>query len=230
MKIQITSKKFNTYKDMSKSAINWEHQCSYTLLPCAFDGEHHVIELPHIQLSYSSRLGGFMHDAISPKDSISIAIIQECKSKACFDRFKLYQGMVLFFDDAKALNYMSSGEIKTTIISISKYSFELSHLLGKYIMDRNGILSSLLTDILEKFLDKNIIMNFDEVEKDILNILDILIETEIPQNSHLTNGEEIVLLIRDQVYHHMDGKINIQTFAKQYQVSEQTIQNSFKLL
>jgi AraC-like DNA-binding protein len=183
-----------------------------------------------MQLSYSSRRGGFMHDAISPKDSISIAIIQECKSTACFDKFKLDKGMILFFDDTKAFNYMSKGEIKTTIISISKNYFDLSHLLGKYIIDRDNNLSNSLNLTLDTFLDKNITMDLYEFEKNIFYILNNLIEIEIPQISTLTRGEEIALSIRDQVYHHMDGKINIQTFAKQYKVSENTIQNSFKSL
>jgi AraC-like DNA-binding protein len=230
MQTKITSKKFTTYTDMSKSAINWEHQCSYTLLSYAFEGEHHVIEFPNMQLSYSSRRGGFMHDAISPKDSISIALIQDCRDKACFDKFKLHKGMILFFDDSKAFNYMSSGEIKTTIISISKYDFELSNILGKYIIDINNKLSNSLDTILDNFLDNQITMNLDKFEREIFNILEDLIKKEVPQNSKLTEGEEIALSIRDQVYHHMDGKINIKTFANQYKVTEQTIQNSFKSL
>ena len=235
MKTKITSKKFNTYKEMNQSAKNWEHHCSYTLLPHAFEGEHHVIELANIQLSYSNREGGFMHDAISPKDSISIAIIQECKSQACFDSFKLHKGMVLFFDDSKAFNFMSKGKIITTIISIptlveEELKMELQHLLGSYIEDKKGLLASALNHILKEFLNLNIELNINKAQKELITLVKHLIETQPLEEIKLTKGEKNALSIRDQVYHHMDGKINIKTFANQYKVSEQTLQNAFKSL
>jgi len=235
MKNKITSKKFNTYQEMSQSATNWEHQCSYTLLPHAFDGEHHVIKLPNIQLSYSNREGGFMHDAVSPKDSISIAIIQECHSQACFDKFKLYKGMVLFFDDSKAFNYMSKGKIITTIISIPKhvakeFKIKLTHLLGSYIEDKEGLLAPTLYHILKEFLSLNIKLDINKAQKELITLVEHLVDTQSIKDAKLTKGEKIALSIRDQVYHHMDGKINIETFANQYQVTEQTLQNAFKSL
>ncbi len=159
MKTKIITAKFNNYQEMSQSAKNWQHHCSYRLLPNAFCGEHHVIELSHIQLSYSSRQGGFMHDAIAPPDSISIAVIQECNDKACFDRYKLHQGMVLFFDDSQAFNYMSRGYIKIAIISIPKYiyqeyDFELYPLLGKYLIDKDNNLSTLIDRVLKELLPR----------------------------------------------------------------------------
>ena len=120
MKTKITSGKFYTYEEMSASAKNWDHHCSYRLLPHAFDGRHYVIELPLMQLSYSDRQGGFMHDAIAPPKCFSIAVIQECHEQACFDKLKLHQGMVLFFDDIQAFNYMSKGKINVAIMSIEK--------------------------------------------------------------------------------------------------------------
>ncbi len=41
---------------------------------------------------------------------------------------------------------------------------------------------------------------------------------------------EIVLAIRDQVYAHMYGTISIVSLAKQYNVTERTLQNSFQSL
>ena len=226
MKTKITSAKFISYQDMSQSAKNWQHHCAYRLLPNAFHGEHSVIELPNMQLSYSSRKGGFMHDCIPPCNSISIAVIQECSDRACFDRFKLSKGMVLFFDDSKAFNYMSKGYIRVAIISIPKYiyknyDFELSLLLGSYLMDKNYTILTLLESIKD---------NSKDIEDNIVDILGNLIQREPLQTPKLTKGEEIALSIRNQVYHHMDGKINIKNFALQYNISEQTLQNSFKSL
>ena len=88
-------KQFSTYQEMSESAINWKMQCAYYLTPEAMNGEHQAIELLHTQLSYSHRKGGFMHNAFSPKNTLSIAVIKSCKAKACFDTIKLYSRLLL---------------------------------------------------------------------------------------------------------------------------------------
>jgi AraC-like DNA-binding protein len=235
MKTKISSKKFEAYKEMSQSAKNWDHHCSYRLLPHAFEGEHHVIELPNTQLSYSYRAGGFMHDAKSPPDSVSIAIIQKCSDVACFDRFKLQEGMVLFFDDSQSFNFMSKGEIRVAIISIpnilaKQHKLDLKKILGKYMFDEDIEFSILFDETLKAFLHFDESFDLQNAEKTFIEYVTNLIETTSFQKMKLTRGEEIALAIRDQVYHHMDGKINIESFAKQYKVSVQTLENAFKSL
>ena len=235
MKTKITSAKFEAYKEMSQSAKNWDHHCSYRLLPHAFEGEHHVIELPHTQLSYSYREGGFMHDAKSPPESISIAIIQQCNNVACFDRFKLKEGMILFFDDSQSFNFMSKGEIRVAILSIpntfiDQHKFDFWEILGKYMFDEHAHFSTLFDKTLKAFLHFDESFDLQEVEKTFINHVQKLIKTSSLQEPKLTKGEKTVLAIRDQVYHHMDGKVNIESFAKQYKVSVQTLENAFKSL
>jgi len=235
MKTKITSAKFKAYKEMSQSATNWDHHCSYRLLPHAFEGEHHVIELPHTQLSYSYREGGFMHDAKSPPDSVSIAVIQTCSDIACFDRYKLQKGMILFFDDSQSFNFMSKGEIRVAILSIpngliAQHALDFKKILGKYMFDENVQFSTLFDNTLKTFLNTDKDFDLQEVEETFIGYVKNLIEISYLQKIKLTKGEEIALAIRDQVYHHMDGKINIESFAKQYKVSEQTLQNAFKSL
>ena len=235
MKTKISSAKFEAYKEMSQSAKNWDHHCSYRLLPHAFEGEHHVIELPHTQLSYSYRKGGFMHDAKSPPDSVSIAIIQKCSDVACFDRFKLQEGMVLFFDDSQSFNFMSKGNIHVAIISIPKsvalqQQLDLDTALRKYLMDESLVFSTLFEKTLETFLHVDDNFDLEKVEARFIDYVRKITETSSLKEAKLTKGEKTALAIRDQVYHHMDGKVNIDAFAKQYQVSIQTLENAFKSL
>jgi AraC family ethanolamine operon transcriptional activator len=72
--------------------------------------------------------------------------------------------------------------------------------------------------------------DFDIMEEEILTLIKSLINAQTPIVSKLTKGEEKSLLIRDQVYRHMDGKINIASLAEQHNISEKTLQNSFKSL
>lgn len=231
----VTSKKFEAYKEMSQSAKNWEHRCSYKLLPHAFEGEHHVIELPQTQLSYSYREGGFMHDAISPPDSVSVAVVQSCSDVACFDRFKLKKGMVLFFDDTQPYNFMSKGSIRVAILSIpntvaAQYKLNIKTAYGKYIFDEEAEFSTLFEHTLKAFLKLEETLNLQETQNTFMLMIGKMLKNFSPRAPQLTKGEETALAIRDQVYHHMDGKVNIESFAKQYKVSVQTLENAFKSL
>lgn len=235
MKTKITSKKFTSYQEMAKSAKNWDHHCSYTLLPSAYNGEHYIIELPNAQLSYSYREGGFMHETIAPAGCISIAVIQSCSDKACFDTLKLHQGMILFADDSTSFNFMSKGTIGVAILSVSKdylttYSLNLEKYLRNFIEDDHEVLSNHFDDILKKFLDDTQQLRLETVQQELIQTLGILIKKQTLHHPSLTKGEKIALAIRDKVYHHMDGKIRIETFAKEYEVSGQTLINAFKSL
>ena len=234
MKPKFSSKNFENYQEMEESAKNWNLHCSYRLQPTAFLGENHVIELPHIQLSYTYREGGFMHDAISPPNTVSIAVIQECHDVACFDTFKLHRGMVLFFDDTKALNFMSKGAIKVAIISVpialcKTYNLNFEPYLSHYVQASNPELSTLLEKVLKNYLNQQTLAS-KVIEDSIMVQLGDLMKTTSIKNTKLTRGETIALKIRDRVYHHMDGKINIDMFAQEYEVSTQTLQNAFKSL
>jgi len=234
MKHEFSSKDFYNYEEMEDSAKNWRLHCSYRLQPTAFQGENHVIELSNIQLSYTYREGGFMHDAISPPNTVSIAVIQECQDVACFDTFKLHQGMVLFFDDTKALNFMSKGNIKVAIVSIplvlfKSYDLTFNKYIGHYLQESDHELSLLFEKVLDSFIAKKPI-DPKVLEDTFIIQLKKVIKTSMIKQAKLTRGETIALKIRDRVYHHMDGKINIDTFAKEYGVSDQTLQNAFKSL
>ena len=143
--------------------------------------------------------------------------------------------MILFFDDSQSFNLMSKGKITVAIISIPKPLVreslpDLQKCFGKFIEDDQALFSNLFDTILEKFLNDERTISLKEAQKELIAALQSLLETEILQEPKLTKGERIALAIRDQVYHHMDGKINMKSFAKQYQVSGQTLTNAFKSL
>jgi AraC-like DNA-binding protein len=183
-----------------------------------------------MQLSYSCREGGMMSDIRSPKDSISIAIISECKDRACFGNIKLKKGHILFFDDSDTINFMSKDFIVVTVISLKKsyipdnikkiYSF-----LNLYTLDKDNAFSKLLDSIL--FFD------FEEshsIEDEIYKHLESIVLIDTPIKQKLTKGEEIAIDIRTRAYNHMDGSIRIDKLAQEYNICEKTIQNSFKSL
>ena len=225
---------YNDYSSMNESASdNWDFKCTYQLLPQGLSGEHKVLQLDTMQLSYAKRPGGMMQDTSTAKGSIAIGIIEYVADKACFDRMKLKSGDILFFDDSKPFNVMSNDTFNFSVISIHKNT--LGKLLPKFtkalnhrIKDKDKILETLLYKIWEEFSTKNSESNYKAAEKAIIKQITTLLENQTLIPSTLTRGEEIALAIRDQVYHHMDGNVNISKLAEQYKVSEKTLQNSFK--
>ena len=235
MKQKTSSQQFDNFIAMSQSAKNWDIHCAYQFFPHGSEGEHHIIELPSMQLSYSYRKGGFMHSAISPKGFISIAVVEECKGIAFFDRIKLSKGDILFFDDSRAYNFMSKDEIKVAIISISNTKVNslqtgLYNAIGHYMKDSESILTIRVQKILEEFTHNELNLDTQKIENEITALLAALFEKQTPKTAKLTKGEKTVLQILEQIYGHMDTKVSIESLAKQYKVSKHTLQKSFKSL
>jgi len=235
MENSISSQKFNNYLSLCQSAKNWDIHCAYQLLPYALEGENHVIELPSIQLSYSSREGGFMHSAIAPEDSVSIAVIQECEGIASFDRMKLHQGDIVFFNDSKALTFMSKAKIKVAIVSIpyqiqKSVQTDFRTLPGHFMRDKRNILTTALQNILTDLTHQKNLPDLKKIEERLIVIICELFETESIEEPKLTKGENIAFDILEKVYGHMDGNLRIEALAKEYAVSEHTLQKSFKAL
>ncbi len=235
MKNRISSQTFDNYTTLSQSAKNWDIHCAYQLVSHALKGENHVITLPSMQLSYSAREGGFMHRAISPEDAISIAVVLSCEGIASFDRMKLQEGDIVFFDDAKALHFMSREKIEVAIVSLpNSKNAALSSLvhsaIGRYMKDENSRLTQLLQQTLQNFTQEGSISDLNVMEDEILEMLQSLFTTQVLETPRLTKGEHISFDILEKVYGHMDGKINIKTLAQEYAVSGHTLQTSFKAL
>jgi len=231
--------KKETYHDYytleATSSDNWGHNCTYQLLPDALTGEHRVIQLYTMQLSYGKRPGGMMNNVYSAEDSISIAVMQKVTDKACFAKLKLKTGDIFLFDDTHTFNFLSNSSIEFAVVSIEKSTLGKSlplflEVLQHRIKDTDHRFSDLLEEVWTMISLNNARERYEEIEERILSFMEEMLERETLIPSKLTRGEEISLVIRDQIYAHMDGKVNIAALAKEHQVSEKTLQNSFKSL
>jgi AraC-like DNA-binding protein len=232
-------KYYSNYEMLVLSTKNWKYNCMYQLKPNALSGHHRILQLSTMQLAYVTRPGGTMHDTYSALDSISVAVIEKCADKACFDCTKLEVGDIIFFDNTHPYRFVTNNSISFIIMNIninilSGLQAKISQAFNHKIKDIHGAFSTLLnetwdqfTNISEQKRDKH---SYKEAEKKILALLETLLDTQDLKISKLTKGEKVALAIRDQVYAHMDGKVNIASLARQHNVSEGTLQNSFKSL
>ncbi len=235
----ISDKPYNSYEVMSESINNWEQLCPYQLRPDGLSGRHQVLQLHSMQIVYAKRNGGTMHNAGSAKDSMTIAVVEACADKACFGQLKLQTGDILFFDDSHPHNFVTNDTIQFIAVSIEKSNLgarrtKLLGALDKCIKDTDSHFATTLRNIWDNFTEysqeKKDTQSYKTAEEEILTVIMKLLSKQTPAKPKLTPGEVIALTIRDQVFEHMDGNISISSLSKQYQVSEQTLQNSFKSL
>ena len=228
---------YDNYEGLAESSKNWKYNCTFQLKPNALSGYHRILQLQTMQLGYAKGPGGVMQDSYSALDCITVAVIEKCRDKACYHRTKLHTGDIIFFDDARPYNFISNDIISYTVINIPKKRLQsiqadLSTIINHTIHDTDDRFLKMVNEIWDwgkEDSDKKT-EKYRETEEKILLTLKELLETQTPTICKLTKGEESALAIRDQVYAHMDGKINIESLAKQHNVSERTLQLSCKSL
>ena len=228
-------KEFVTYQEMAEHSPDWSIYCNYQLEPNGMDGSYKILELSNMQVSHSNMVGGFMFSFEAPKNNVCFSIIQEVEGRACFEFMKLKPGMIIIFDDRKVYNFMSSASIKLIDVSINKSvaSPLIKSLLNAqqmYFVDTDGMLAHILLEIIERYSDISDKALLYEIEKKVITSMLNSIKDQEPTVPKCTKGEYIALEIRDQIFKHMDGTLNTITLAEQYQVTTQTLQNSFKSL
>ncbi len=230
---------YSSYEVMAQSINNWEQVCPYQLNPNGLSGRHQILQLHSMQIAYAQRKGGTMHNAVSSKDALAIAVVEVCAGKACFGHMKLQEGDILFFDDSRPYNFVTNDVIEFIVLTIDKSSLgerlpKLSKAIDHIIHDTDSSFTTALHKILKSFVvtsaKKRNMQIFQEIEEGLLAVIMNLLEEQTPIMPKLSPGEKIALTIRDQAFGHMDGKISITSLAKQHKVSEQTLQNSFKSL
>lgn len=224
---------------LTHGLLNWEYNCMYQLQPKSLRGRRQVLHLLSMQTNHVQRPGGLMHNPSSPKDTFCILVIEACEDKACYGRMKLKTGDIIFFDDEYTHNFINNGAIEFTVVSIQKSSLgsllpKLTKIINHSIHDADAHFASTLHEIWNRFTDTSTLkkqpQDFQQAEDEMLAVIMGLLAEQSPMIPKLTAGEKTALAIRNQVFHHMDGTISIHSLAKQHQISEQTLQNSFKSL
>ena len=217
---------------------NWKQGCPYQLAPVRLSGRYRILQLCSMQIGYGERKGAAMYNVASAKDSLSIALVIKCKGKACFDRMKFKEGDILFFDDSHPHNWITDCSVEHAVITMRKSALpaalsNVSKLIGHSILDTDARLTTTLYEIRKHITDdavKKSTKLYREMENEILAVLTRLLSEQTPVIPKLTAGEKVALDIRDQFFGHMDGKMSTSSLAKEYNVSEQTLQSSFKSL
>jgi len=235
----IVNQEFFDYPAMQESAKNWLFLSKYRFDTGKFYGRHDGVQLNNLQFGHADRHEGMMFEGLSPKDCLSIAILQKSTGCVCVNDLKMEQKDVIIINDSKPYDFSSNQHTTMAIISISKMliATEIPWILcatDKLFKDKNNVLSDTIENEWQRVLkDPNLFDNTDELEvmeKKIVKAIKYSLAEQTGGRCHLTEGEKIALEVRAFLLNSLEETMTIQSIVDQFKTSEKTLQNSFRSL
>jgi len=235
----IVNQEFFDYPAMQESAKNWLYFTKYRFGTGAFYGCHDGVQLNNLQFGHAYRHEGMMYEGISPKECITIAILQKSTGCVCVNSLKMEPDDVIIIDDSKPYDFNSSHHTIMAIVSISKtlVATEIPWILcatDKKFKDKNTILSDTIENEWQRVLKgPNAFDNSDEIEvmeKKIVRAIKYSLVGQTSKRCHLTEGEKTALEVRSFLLNSLEETMTIQSIVEQFRTTDKTLENSFKSL
>ena len=235
----IVNQEFFDYPAMQESAKNWLFISRYRFGTGTFYGCHDGVQLNHLQFGHAHRHEGMMFTGLSPKDCLTIVIMQISTGYVCLNDLKMGEGDVLILDDSKPYDFSSSHHTIMAIISIRKtlVATEFPWILDatdKIFKDKDNILSDTVENEWSRVLEEPDLFNnadeLKEMENKIINATKCSLEGQTGERSHLTKGEKTALEVRSFLLNSLEETMSVQSIVEQFKISEKTLLNSFKSL
>ena len=235
----IVNQEFFDYPAMQESAKNWLFLARYRFDTGEFYGRHDGIQLHNMQFGHADRHEGMMFQGVSPKDCLTVVILQKNSGCVCINNLKMDTGDVIIIDDAKPYEFSSSHHTVMAIVSISKSLIikNIPWLLDatdKKFKDKNSILSNTIESEWQSVLDNpNMYQSNDKrivLEEKIVDAIKNAFVGQAGELSHLTKGELTALEVKSFLLDSLYEDITIESLVKQFGVSNKTLENSFNSL
>ena len=235
----IVNQEFFDYPAMQESAKNWLYLSRYRFGTGKFYGRHYGVQLNHLQFGYADRHEGMMIESLSPKDCLTILILQKSTGCVCINDLKMEAGDVIIVDDSKPYDFSSSHHtiMATTSISKTLVAAESPWILNttdKKLKDKDNVLSDTIENEWRRVSEEpNLFNNADELkemENKIIKAIKCSFEGQTGERCHLTAGEKTALQVRSFLLNSLEERMTIQSITEQFKVSDKTLETSFKSL
>ena len=235
----IVNQEFFDYPAMQESAKNWLFFTKYRFGTGAFYGRHDGVQLNNLQFGHADRHEGMMYEGISPKECISIVILQHNSGSVYVNRLKMDSEHIILIDDSKPYDFVSSHRAVLAIVSISKslLAKEIPWILSaadKKFKDKNHILSDTIESEWSRIIEEpNLFDDANEIgvmEKKIVKAVKDSLSGQTGEQCHLTEGEKTAIEVKSFLLNSPEETMTIQSITEQFQVSDKTLQTSFKSL
>ncbi len=235
----VVNQEFFDYFTMQESAKNWLFLSRYRFGTGEFYGRHDGVQLNNLQFGHAYRHEGMMFKGVSPKNCLTIAILQKNTGRVCVNSLKMEVGDVIILDDSKPYDFSSSHHTIIAIVSIDKslVKIEVPHILratDKLFKDENNIFSDTVENQWKRVLDEPELFKDDneckEIENAIIKAIKDSLSRQSGEDCHLTKGERCALEIRSFLLNSLEETMTIQSICEQFKISDKTLQNSFRSL
>ncbi len=235
----IVNQEFFDYPAMQESAKNWLFLSKYRFDTGKFYGHHDGVQLNHLQFGHADRHEGMMFEGLSPKNCLTIAILQKSTGCVCVNDLKMEAGDVIIIDDSKPYDFSSSHHTIMAIISISKtlVATDFPWILcatDKKFKDKDNVLSDRIENEWRRVLDEpDLFDNPHELEVMEKNIVEAIKHTFAGQTGigcHLTEGEKTAFEVKSFLLNSLEETMTIQSITKQFNISDKTLETSYKSL
>lgn len=235
----VVDQEFFDYSLMQQSSKNWLYTLRYRFSTGTFYGRHDGIQLNNLQFGHAIRKEGLMLEGVSPKDCLTFALVQKSPAPLCINRLKLKTGEVIIIDDEKSYDFVSSAYTKLAIVSISKalIAIEMPWILNaidKKFKDKDNILSETIEREWGRVIDEPTLSSnieaLDEMEKKIIDALKKAFTPESGEGCHLTTGEMIAFEVKAFLLTSLEETMTVQSICKQFEITDKTLETSFKSL
>ena len=235
----IVNQEFFDYPAMQESAKNWHFLARYRFGSGNFYGRHNGIQLNNLQFGHVERHEGMFFQGVSPKDCVTIAILQKSSGKLCINECIMEVGDIIIIDDLKPYDFSSSHHTKMAIVSVRKSLLVnnapwLLNATDKKFKDNKNIFSNTIENEWQNILENpKLYQNQDKLkllEEKILHVIKYVFTGEVGEVSHLTKGEQIALEVKSFLLDSLNEDITIESLVQQFDISYKTLENSFKSL
>jgi len=235
----IVNQEFFDYPAMQESAKNWLYLSKYRFGSGKFYGCHDGVQLNNLQFGHGHRNEGMMFEGLSPKDCLTIAILQKSTGCVCINDLKMEAGDVIMIDDSKPYDFSSSHHTILAIISISKTHVAadipwIYYATDKKFKDKDNILSDTIENEWKRVIEEpNLFDNAHELhimEQKIIMAIKYAFIGQTGDIGHLTEGEKTALEVRSFLLNSLEESMTIQSITEQFDVSNKTLESSFKSL
>ena len=235
----VVDEEFFNYEVMQSSAKNWLFFTKYRFGTGEFYGHHSGVQLDSLQFGHAQRHEGMMYEGVSPKDCITIALLEKNAGYVCVNQIKMKIGDIVIIDDKRAYDFVSSDHTLMSVISISKSLLEekapwILSLVDKKFTDSNNVLSETITSLWDSVLALPSLVesskNRQEMEGKIIDTLIDVLNGQIGYNANLTEGEKVAFEIKSCLLDSLEDVRSIQEIAEKFKISDKTIESSFKTL
>jgi len=235
----IVNQEFFDYPAMQESAKNWLFLSKYRFDTGKFYGRHDGVQLNSLQFGHADRHEGMMFEGLSPKDCLTIVILQKSTGYVCINELKMEAGDVVIIDDSKPYDFSSSHHTIMAIISIHKTLLltDFPWILDttdKIFKDKDNILSDTIENQWRRVVKEPDLFNntdeFKEMENKIIKAIKCSFEGQRGERCYLTEGEKTALDVRSYLLSSLEETMSIQSIVEEFKTSDKTLESSFKSL